>query len=857
MTLAAGDRLGVYEITGRLGAGALGEVYRARDERLNRDVAVKTLPPEFAADALRMKRFRLEAEAAGRLNHPNVLAIYDVGVHDSVPFLVSEFLDGSTLGELQREEGRIPARKAAGYIQQAANGLAAAHARGIIHRDIKPDNLFLTRDGVVKVLDFGLAKSQVEEGAQPGVTEQTRPPATIPGGIAGTAAYMAPEQIRHLPVDGRADIFSLGCVLYELLSGRRPFAGTVPVDVMHAILHDEPPEIAGLDPGLAGILRRCLDKNPDERFQSARDLAFALGAVAQAQPSAPLSTQQIIVERVGRPNPLPALALAAVAIIAAGLAGYQIGTWSHPLPSYQFRRLTFRRGRIGAARFTPANSVLYSAAWEDEPPAIFSVGLDNPESHPAGIEDAALLAVSRKNEMAVILKPHFSPGSPLPQGMLATVTQGSAPKPLLDRVEFADWSPDGKDLAVIRDTGDGAELQYPLGTVLAQTPGYFSGVRVSPDGKRVALFEHAAGNDTAGEVVVVDRNGRKKTLSERFTDAAGLAWSARGNEIWFTAARTGTRHDLWAVSLDSRERMVLRESASLVLEDVSRNGEALLEGLDFRQRILFHSPGATRDRDLTWLDFGLASDISRDGNRIAFSETGEGAGEMQLAFIRPTDGGPAEKLGEGLLPMMSPDGDWAAAVDQVRRGIVIYPIGAGQPRRIPLDGFEVERVGFLAGKKKLWLLASRGEPGRQMFVMDADAGAEPVPVTPKGSAFAGLGATPDGRYVLARVNGVIAGYPARARGEELKIDGVAPDERLVAWGTDQRFVLVSKPDELPAHVYRLDRLTGHRILVARIDPPDRAGLSPEIRMVMTPDGQYYAYTIEQELGELRLAEGLR
>ncbi len=821
MTLAAGDRLGVYEITGRLGAGVSGEVYRARDERLNRDVAVKILPAGFAPEP-------------ARFDHPNILAIYDFGIHQGAPFLVSELLEGSTLGEILREQGRVSAQQAAGYIRQAATGLAAAHAAGIVHRGINPDSLFLTRDGAVKVLDLGLA------GSRP-----------------GASAYTAPELFRHQNIDPRADIFSLGCVLYELLSGRPPFTGPVPADVTHAILHDEPPEIAGLAPGLAEILRRCLDKNPEERFQSARDLAFALNAVAQGQPADGIATQQVIVERVSHPSRFPALALAAVAILAAGLAGYQIGTWTHPLPQFQFRRLTFRRGFIETARFTPGNGVLYSAAWEDEPPAIFSLGFENPESHPTGLEDVALLAVSRKKEMAVMLKPRLSPDSLLPQGMLATVTQGSAPKPLMDGVEFADWSPDGKDLAIIRDTGDGAELQYPLGAALAQTPGYFSDVRVSPDGKRVALFEHPAGNDRAGEVVVVDRAGHKKTLSERFADAAGLAWSARGDEIWFTAARTGTRHDLWAVSLDSRERMVLRESANLVLQDISRDGQVLIQGLDLRQRILFHSPGATQDRDLTWLDFGAASAISADGSRIAFSETGEGAGETQLAFIRPTDGGPAEKLGEGLLPVMSRDGNWAVAVDPIRRDIVMYPIGPGHARQIVLDGFDVERVGFLGDAKKLWLFGSRGGPGRQLFVMDADSGAEPQPVTPLGSLYAGVAGTPDGRYLLALVNGAIAGYPVNKRGKELKIEGIEPGERLVEWGEDDRSVLVCKQGELPAHVYRLDRLTGRRVLVAHIDPPDRAGLDLRLSIVMTPDGQYYAYTIKQELDELRLAEGLR
>ncbi len=857
MSLAPGERLGPYQVTGRIGAGAMGEVYRAHDERLKRDVAVKVLSGAFAVDAMRMKRFRLEAETAGRLNHPNILAIYDFGLHDGAPYLVSELLEGSTLRSILREQGRVASRKAVAYAQQAASGLAAAHARGIVHRDIKPENLFLTRDGVLKILDFGLAKVQEEAAPplQPG-DQSTLSLATIPGGMVGTAAYMSPEQIRHAGADARSDVFSLGCVLYEMLAGKRPFPGALPVDVMHAILHDEPPEIPGLSPVLAHLLRHCLEKNPDERFQSASDLAFALAAIPQA-PAAGAPTQAIVVERHGRSGRTAALALGGIAALAAALAGYVIGGWTHAAPTLTFHRLTYRRGRIENARFTPDGEVLYSAAWEADPPAIFSVGFENPESHPTALTNAQLLAVSKSKEIALAAAPHVNPGSFLPQGMLATASLGVAPKELLDRVEFADWSPDGKELAVVRDTGDGAVLEYPIGTALAETPGYFSDVRISRDGKQVALLEHPAGNDTAGMVAMVDSAGHKRTLTGRFADAAGLAWSARGDEIWFTAARTGTRHDLWAVTLDSRERLVLRESSNIVLEDISPGGRALIENVDQRQRILFHGPGDVRDRDLTWLDFGLASDIARDGSRIAFSETGEGAGDLQLAFIRPTAGGPAEKLGEGLLPVLSPDGAMAAAVEQERRGIVIYPIGPGRERRIPLDAYQVERVGFLGGADRVWFLGSHGAPGRQMFALPLDGKSEPKPVTPKGSIYAGIGATPDGRYVFASVDGKIAGYPLTGRGAPLKIDGVAPGERLVAWGADGRGVLLYRRGELPARVYRMDRRTGRRELVAVIDPPDRAGFDAGVSVVMTPDARSYAYTVEQELGELALVDGLR
>ncbi len=279
-----GTSLNQYRITASVGAGGMGEVFRARDTRLNRDVAVKVLPKDFVADADRLRRFEQEAKTLAALNHPNVLTIHDAGVHDGAPYLVSELLEGKTLRE-EMQGGAVTVRKATDYALQIAQGLAAAHGRGVVHRDLKPDNLFVTRDGRVKILDFGLAKlREVTKSSDPDAPTVVEPAAdhTEPGRVMGTPAYMAPEQVRGEVADHRADIFAFGCVLYEMLGGRRAFRRSTPVESMNAVLNDAPPELGTANPdipaALTRIVHRCLEKQPDNRFQSAKDLAFALEA---------------------------------------------------------------------------------------------------------------------------------------------------------------------------------------------------------------------------------------------------------------------------------------------------------------------------------------------------------------------------------------------------------------------------------------------------------------------------------------------------------------------------------------------------------------------------------------------------
>ena len=283
MSLAAGTRLGPYEILAPIGAGGMGEVYRARDTRLGRDVAVKVLPSSYSDNKERLQRFEQEACAASALNHPNILIVHDIGTHDGAPYVVSELLEGETLRK-RVSAGAMMQRRAIDYALQIVHGLAAAHEKGIVHRDLKPDNIFITKDGRVKILDFGIAKLTQADGSQSQTDIPTRRVNTDPGVVIGTVGYMSPEQVRGRAIDHRADIFSFGAILYEMLSGRRAFHGESAADTMSAILKEDPPDLSdtnrNISPALERLLNHCLEKNPDERFHSARDLGFALEALS-------------------------------------------------------------------------------------------------------------------------------------------------------------------------------------------------------------------------------------------------------------------------------------------------------------------------------------------------------------------------------------------------------------------------------------------------------------------------------------------------------------------------------------------------------------------------------------------------
>jgi serine/threonine protein kinase/Tol biopolymer transport system component len=499
MTLASGTKLSQYEILAPLGAGSMGEVYRARDSRLDRDVAIKILPQLVSSDPERLLRFETEAKAAAALNHPNILAVYQMGTYAGVPYLVSELLDGMTLTETIRRSP-LPLRKAIDYGVQIAHGLAAAHEKGIVHRDLKPDNLFVTKEGRVKILDFGLAK--LLQPKEP--LANASPTLTLPGVAMGTVGYMAPEQVRGLATDHRADIFAFGAILYEMVMGKRTFERPTSADTMSAILNEEPPPISQLSPdtpaALERVVRRCLEKNPEQRFQSASDLAFALQALSD-----PGMSSQTAAHPIRRDAPTsPRLALTAAALVIMLGAAVLAYFWMQPprpptVANYvQLTHDGQQKSLIGTD-----GSRLYLALGEVRAGSFASHGVE--AMSVSGGDPKKISILPSVNMVPVDLSPDGSEllvvdgqGAP-PKGPLWTVPiLGGSPRKLADLVaETAAWSPDGKMIAYTNLTdlfvakADGTESRK-----VVSVRGDILNLTWSPDGGQLRFDS----TETAGTV---------------------------------------------------------------------------------------------------------------------------------------------------------------------------------------------------------------------------------------------------------------------------------------------------------------------------------------------------------------------
>jgi serine/threonine protein kinase len=432
MTISAGSRLGPYEILSPLGEGGMGEVWKARDTRLNRDVALKVLPAAISGDPERRQRFEQEARAASALNHPNIITVYDVGTADSTTYLAMEHVEGRTLRDLIAAEP-LAIRKLLDVGVGVAEGLAKAHSAGIVHRDLKPENVMISQDNFVKILDFGLAKLTESIPQQGSALPTVVGAPTAPGTVMGTVGYMSPEQASGHPVDFRSDQFSFGSILYEMATGKRAFQKATGVETLSAIIRDEPEPVERANPRapapLRWIVERCLAKDPEERYASTRDLARDLRSIrdhlSETSILEPIETR---VRAGRRRRSLLAGTVAGAALLAAVfLAGRLLGRAGAANPTYQ--RLTFRRGMILNARFTPdGQSIAYGAAWEGNPAEVFLARPGSPESRSLGISSASLLAVSSAGELAILENPHYVIGWEM-RGTLARVPlAGGAPR---------------------------------------------------------------------------------------------------------------------------------------------------------------------------------------------------------------------------------------------------------------------------------------------------------------------------------------------------------------------------------------------------------------------------------------------
>jgi Tol biopolymer transport system component len=859
MTLLAGSKLGPYEILGQIGAGGMGEVYRAKDPRLSREVAIKVLPASFSQDADRLRRFEQEAKAAGVLNHPNITAVYDIGTHDDAPYVVQELLEGETVRSVLAG-GRLSPRKAIDYALQIAHGLSAAHEKGIVHRDLKPENLFVTKDGRVKILDFGLAKlTHQEEGSQ-ATNLPTATAGTEPGVVLGTLGYMSPEQVRGKQADPRSDIFSFGAILYEMLSGKRAFHGDSAADTMSAILREDPPDLSvtnqSISPGLERIVRHCLEKNPEQRFHSAHDLAFDLEALSGTS----ATSAGTIAAATGKPAPrigrLWLAGLAAAALAAGAVAGHFL--WRPAKPSRPtYRRLTFRRGNLGTARFAPdGRSVVYGASFEGQPIEIYTTRPEGPESTPVGAKNANLLSVSPSGELAISLRERFL-GGPGGVGTLATMPLGGgAPRSIAESVGRADWTPDGKQLAVTRYLEGRSRLELPLGKVLYSSEHDIGSPRISPKGDRVALFE----SDPRGlSFLIVDLAGKSKTIAGPGIQGESLAWSPAGDEIWYADRGEHGQYLLNAVDLSGRVRTLASAPAGLVLHDIARDGRVLVEKADSQGGILGLVAGETRERDLAWFDGSAPAGLSDDGRLLLINESGEAAGRGGAYYLRKTDGSPAIKLGERAALDLSADGKWVLArPTDSEKNLVLQPTGTGTSIPIEEPGFQILADARIFPDAKRLLLAAT-EPGkkRRLYVQDIPSG-KPRPISPEGFSASGRPVSPDGRWVAAYRELTEDLFLLPTSGGEPRTIPNTKNIDLICWSADGTSLFATESGSIPARVVRIDVATGRRERWKDLAPPELAGMIYVQPVHVTPDGRSYVYGyVRSATSDLYLVEGLK
>ena len=872
MPLTPATRLGPFEILDAIGAGAMGEVYRARDTRLNRDVAIKVLPAEFTENGDRLLRFTREAQLLAQLHHPNIATVFGLEESNGKRALVMELVDGEDL-VARIARGPIPLDEALPIAKQIAEALEAAHEHGIVHRDLKPANVKISADGTVKVLDFGLAKALDSPdapdpaGQSPTITAR----ATRHGTILGSAAYMPPEQARGKAVDRRADIWAFGVVIFEMLAGRRPFPGDETSDVIAAVLLQEidwgalP---AGTPPRLRWLLERCLERNPRQRLRDIGEARVALDELPKdASRKAdvrvpPVGVMSAVRARAGR----SLIVASAIALLALGFTlGNFVGWPAGPDPAaaaatpVAFERLTYQSGHFVNARFAPdGQTVFLSAAWRGGR-EVFQV---RPQARelPVGLPNAELLSVSRSGELALLL-PRVETGNPyVNYGTLAVVAaSGGTPRELAENVSAADWAPDGASLAALRVVGSKQRLEYPLGTTIYESVSRIFAPRVSPAGDSVAFFEL----DPSGlwSVVLVDRSGQRQILSKDWADWWNLVWSPDGREIWFAAARAGMASSLYAVDRSSKLRIVLSAVGTLVLLDAPTASAALVAHVTLVNHVLGRTQAEPAERDLSWLEGSNAVDLSSDGRKVLLRVTSERDPGRTAVFLRGMDGSSPVRLGYGLPQELSRDGNWALAI---RGGTVVaMPTAAGKERTIETGFPMVTAARWLPDGDGVLVLANDAQDRSVASVISFSGGGARRISESLELRFASWGnrslspVSPDGRFVAASVaSGEILLVSLDGR-ESRAVPGCGPSELPIQWTPDGRRLLVFNAGSLPARISEIDIESGRRHLVRELMPPNGAGVYGLVQALTTPDRSAYVYGYQVYRSDLYRVTGLR
>ena len=857
-----GRELSHFTITAKLGEGGMGEVYRAVDSRLGREVALKVLPEGFASDRDRRARFEREARLLAAVNHPNIATILGLETVDGHDVLVMELVEGEGLDE-RIARGPLGVDEVLRIAGQIAAALAAAHDRGILHRDLKPANIRIRPDGTVKVLDFGLAKvwDDGEEPGELGNSPTLTHRATAQGMILGTAAYMSPEQARATPVDRRSDIWSFGVVVWEMLTGRPLFCGETVTDVLAEVLRREL-DLGALPPatpaGLHRLLKRCLERDPARRWRDAGDLAIELEELAHPEEGGG-GEGEASRERQARRWPWVAAVIAALGLGALGawlVAGGR-GAAGPARGAVTFEQKTFGQQVLYNARFLPdGRGVVYSAALEGNRPEVLLLQPGSLAPRRIAPRGTLFLSASSRGELAVLTDTTYL-NHRVHVGTLARMSVDGSPRPLIESVRDADWGPDG-ELAIIRRLSGLDRLEYPPGNVLSETAGYASEPRVSADGERIAFLDHPYWIDDRGWVKVVDRAGNVETLTPEFWGLEGLAWAPGGERLVFSAG--------WGESLASGEPVLQARSVSvdggdvrtrlgtasdLLVVDVAPDGRWLAIEQETFYGAAARPPGATEDVDLSWLDLSWSASLSSDGRTLLFSN-GRG-GPNYTVVMRRVDGSPISTLGEGDARGFSPDDRWAAGQISSPQRIALYPTGPGETRHLergPIEKY-LNAQWFPDGAS---LLVTGNEPGRppRSYRQSIDGG-PPVPVTPEGIVGT---LSPQGDRVLAQVTPDRWELHSLDGGGTRPVPGLGAFDEPSGWSPDGTAIYVGRMGDVPRRLERVDLETGERSPSLIVGPPPQPGL---IRVwmndpVFDPDTGY-AYNYLRRLGKLFVVHG--
>jgi Tol biopolymer transport system component len=848
MPLPAHSKLGPYEILAQIGAGGMGEVYRARDTRLGRDVALKILPEEVSGEPQRVIRFEREARAASALNHPNIISVYDVGREGETAYIVSELVDGESLRHAIAQ-GPLAARRVIEIATQMAEGLAAAHAAGIVHRDLKPENVMLTRDGRVKILDFGLAWQAFSSPGGHPETTPTQPVVTNPGAVLGTVGYMSPEQVRAQVADTRSDIFSAGVIVYEMLTGRRAFTGASSVEVMHAILKNDPPDIeAPISPGLDRIVRRCLEKEPARRFQSAADLGFAIQAVSGTSWPPPAALKARALPRWWLAAGSCLFLTAAIVVGAIWLntrRAVSLPAYTPVVTSDGNVSDAYFYGELPLYAFTPTDGVKHTYL-------IDNAGGTRELGIPAG---GRVESISSRGELAILTSSGEDGGT-----LLRLSLAGGAPRQVLDRVVCAQWSPDGSELAIVRRVGNRQRLEYPIGHALFQSDHPIFSCAVSPDGASVAFVAHDAGKVNQWFANAVNRSGKVTQLgrvSGRELTSFPLLWRPDGKEIWYTSLESSELGVIYALSLNGARRLLARYPGYVALLAISPSGKALLTEITNFRRVMLYRDGA-EPSDLSWLNtysFG----VSDDGAAVSLFDFTSNRREFFVRFLR--DSLPVRfENGKPYPGSVSPDGKWLA-VSREKNGVaesVYVPTGPGEEYTLRADGVEnpvhqswlhdstrfvfegtrdgahVAFIGDVAGGKPKQLAGAAQPPPGSMW----------LDVAPDDEHFFTLDS--DGKWRVRHVSGAGA----------KPIPNLTAGDEVLGWTADSKAVFVVGTGSLDTRrTDRVDIETGSRTLWR--EDPNPKGWHAQWFQLITPDGKTRVYTFGHGISSLWITEGLR